>query len=342
MDRPIIAITIGDPAGVGPEIVLKALEDGEVLAACRPLVIGDRRVLEQAAKFCGIQAEIRVVTKPEDGEYRPGTVDLLDLSNVDVGSLKMGVVQGMCGRAALGYIEEAVKLASSRRADAIATGPINKEALRTAQVDFIGHTEILAALTGAHDPLTMFQVRTLRVFFLSRHVSLRRACEMVTRERVLSYIQRCSDALQRLGVSGGTLAVAGLNPHSGEHGLFGDEEVGQIEPAIKEAQHLGYRVVGPVSADSVFHQTLEGKYSAALSLYHDQGHVATKMVDFERTVSVTLGLPFLRTSVDHGTAFDIAGTGKASAVSMKEAILVAAHYARLNGQGNPPHQIKEE
>jgi 4-hydroxythreonine-4-phosphate dehydrogenase len=328
MDRPLIAITIGDPSGIGPEIVLKSVEDREVLAACRPLVIGDRGVLGQAAKLCGIQAEIRVVTRPEDGDYRRGTVDLLDLGNVDVDSLKMGVIQGMCGRAAYEYIEEAAALASSRMVDAIATAPINKEALRAAQVNSIGHTEILADLTGVRDPLTMFQVRTLRVFFLSRHVSLRKACDMVTRDRVLSYIQRCSDALQQLGVTEGTLAVAGLNPHSGEHGLFGDEEVSQIEPAIRESQRLGYRVVGPVPADSVFHQTLEGRYAAALSLYHDQGHIATKMVDFERTVSITLGLPFLRTSVDHGTAFDIAGTGKASAISMKEAILLAASYVR--------------
>ena len=328
MDRPLIAVTMGDPAGIGPEIVLKALKDQEVMAASRPLVIGDGRVLEQALKFCGLQADIRVVTGPEEGGYGPGTVDLLDLGNVDMNSLKMGLVQGMCGRAAYEYIEKAAELASSRRVEAIVTAPINKEALRAAGVDFIGHTEILAALTRARDPLTMFQVRALRVFFLSRHVSLRKACEIATRERVLAYIQRCSKALYQLGVAEGTLAVAGLNPHGGEHGLFGEEEVNQIEPAIREAQRLGYRVVGPVPADSVFHQALQGQYSAVLSLYHDQGHIATKMVDFEGTVSLTLGLSFLRTSVDHGTAFDIAGTGRASAVSMKEAILLAADYVR--------------
>jgi 4-phospho-D-threonate 3-dehydrogenase / 4-phospho-D-erythronate 3-dehydrogenase len=331
MDRPLIAVTIGDPAGVGPEIVSRALQDRQVLAVCRPLVVGDRKVLEQAIHFCGIEMEIRAVLRPEDGEYRSGMIDLLDLDNVEMQSLKMGAIQGMCGRAAFEYIAKAVELASSRRVDAIATAPINKEALRAARVDFIGHTEILAAFTGARDPLTMFQVRTLRVFFLSRHVSLRKACEIVTSDRVLTYIQRCSDALRQLGVTEGTLAVAGLNPHSGEHGLFGNEEADQIEPAIAEAQRLGLRVAGPVPADSVFHQALEGQYSAVLSLYHDQGHIATKMVDFEKTVSLTLGLPFLRTSVDHGTAFDIAGTGKASAVSMKEAILLAASYLHSSG-----------
>jgi 4-hydroxythreonine-4-phosphate dehydrogenase len=329
MDRPLIAVTMGDPAGIGPEIVLQALEDEAVLAASRPLVIGDRGVLEQAATFCGFQGRIRAVDRPEEGAYEVGAVDLLDLGNVDLSSLRLGLVQGRCGRAAFEYIQRAAELASSRQVDAMATAPINKESLRAGQVDFIGHTEILSALTGVSDPLTMFQVRALRVFFLSRHVSLRKACEMATRERVLSSIQRCLQALQQLGVGMGILAVAGLNPHSGEHGLFEDEEVIQIEPAVREAQRLGWRVAGPVPADSVFHQALQGQYSAVLSLYHDQGHIATKMADFERTISLTLGLPFLRTSVDHGTAFDLAGTGKAGAASMKEAILVAANYVRL-------------
>ena len=328
MKRPRIAITLGDPAGVGPEIVLKALEDREVLAASRPLVVGDLEVLEQARTFCGLDGKIQVVAGPEDGKYALGTIDTIDLGNIDVDSLKMGMVNGMCGQASLEYIEKAVEFASSKRVDAIATGPINKESLKVAKVDFIGHTEILAALTGAHDPLTMYQVRSMRVFFLSRHVSLRLACEMVTKERVLTYIRRCSEALQPLGVAEGILAVAALNPHSGEHGLFGDEEVMQIEPAIREARRLGYRVAGPVPADSVFHQALQGNYSGVLSLYHDQGHIATKTLDFERTISVTLGMPFIRTSVNHGTAFDIAGAGKASAVNMKEAILQAANYVR--------------
>ncbi|MDH7500752.1 MAG: 4-hydroxythreonine-4-phosphate dehydrogenase PdxA [candidate division NC10 bacterium] len=327
-ERPLIAVTMGDPAGIGPEIVVKALQDEEVMAASRPLVIGDLEVLEQAAGFCDLPGKIRVVDGPEEGAYTLGRIDLLDLGNVDSASLKIGAVQGMCGRAAFEYIQKATELASSGRVDAVATAPINKKALKAAQVDFIGHTEILSALTGTADPLTMFQVRSLRVFFLSRHVSLRKACDLATRERVLSCIQRCSEALRQIGVAEGTLAVAGLNPHSGENGLFGDEEAKQIEPAVREAQRLGFQVVGPVPADSVFHQALQGQYSAVLSLYHDQGHIATKMVDFERTISVTLGLPFLRTSVDHGTAFDLAGTGKASASSMKEAILVAARYVR--------------
>ena len=339
MKRPLIAVTMGDPAGIGPEIILKALTDEAIMTACRPLVIGNRGVLEQARGISGFQGAIKTVASPEEGMYTPGTVDLLDLHNVDLGLLQVGVVQGMGGRAAFDYLERAVALAVAGKVDAVSTAPLNKESLRAAKVTFIGHTEILGALTGVREPLTMFQVRTLLVFFLSRHVSLRQACGLVTAERVLQAIVRCSEALRQLRVVNNTLAVAGLNPHCGEHGLFGDEEVRHIEPAIREAQRLGHQVVGPVPADSVFHHALQGKYSAVLSLYHDQGHIATKTIDFERTVSVTLGLPFLRTSVDHGTAFDIAGTGKASAVGMKEAILVAADYVRRSRSLEPRRAI---
>lgn len=210
--------------------------------------------------------------------------------------------------------------------DAIATTPINKEALRAAHVNYIGHTEILGALSHSRDPLTMFEVDGLRVFFLTRHMSLREACDAVKKDRVLEYIRRCTKALQQLGVKG-KMAVAGLNPHSGEHGLFGWEEVKEIAPAVAQAQQEGYDVVGPIGPDSVFHQALQGRYQAVLSLYHDQGHIATKTYDFERTIAVTLDMPFLRTSVDHGTAFDIAGKGIVSDISMIEAIRLAAKYA---------------
>ena len=220
-----------------------------------------------------------------------------------------------------------MELALAGEVDALASTPINKESLKAANIDYIGHTEILADLTGTPDPLTMFQVRDLRVFFLTRHMSLVQACKLVRRERLEDYIGRCLKELVRLGVAKPRLAVAGLNPHCGEHGLFGFEEVEQIEPAIAAARLAGLDAVGPVPADSVFHFALQGKYDAVLSLYHDQGHIATKTLDFERTISLTLGLPFLRTSVDHGTAFDIAGQGRAGSVSMVEAIRLAALYA---------------
>jgi 4-hydroxythreonine-4-phosphate dehydrogenase len=327
MPRPIIAIPLGDPAGVGPEIVVKALAEESIWAMCCPLVVGDRKVVANALGVCNGSAHLQVIENPAEGRYEKDTIDLIDLDNVEMATLSIGQSQAMCGRAAFEYIERSVNLALNHTVDALATTPINKESLRAADIPQIGHTEILAELTDTHDPLTMFEVHGMRVFFLSRHVSLREACDLVTKDRVLDYIIRCKQALKKLGVEGGTMAVAGLNPHSGEHGLFGREEMDHVEPAIKEARQLGYDVEGPIGADSVFHFALAGRYNSILSLYHDQGHIATKTLDFERTIAITNGLPFLRTSVDHGTAFDIAGTGTASAVSMIEAISLAAKYA---------------
>lgn len=328
MERPIIAIPMGDAAGIGPEIVIRAVKSEEVFSKARCLVVGSKKVLQQAMHYPNIpQVTLHVVDAPEHGCYERGILNLIDLDNIDLAELTLGTVSSMCGRAAYEYIEKSIDLALSGAVDAIATTPINKESLRAANVPFIGHTEIFGQLTGTKDPLTMFEVRNMRVFFLTRHVSLRNACDLVTKERIVDYVKRCTQALHRLGVTQGSMAIAGLNPHSGEHGLFGDEEVQEIYPAVQELQRQGYAVEGPVSADSVFHLALEGRYSSVLSLYHDQGHIATKTLDFHKTISITNGMPILRTSVDHGTAFDVAGKGIASSVSMEEAILIAAKYA---------------
>ncbi len=325
--RPLIGITMGDPASIGPEIAAKALANPEIYALCRPLLIGDSRVMARAFETTGVKLNLNPVATPAEGKYAHGTVDLIDLPVVDMGTLQWGQVQAQAGAAAFAYIKRSIELALEGAVDAVTTGPINKEALKAARIDFIGHTEIFGELTGSHDPLTMFETRGLRIFFLTRHVSLAQACRMITRDRVLDYIRRCTAALEQLGLVRPKLAVAGLNPHCGEHGLFGDEEVREIEPAVQQAQAEGYNVSGPHPADSVFWHAAQGRFDAVLSLYHDQGHIAAKMYDFERTVSITAGLPFLRSSVDHGTAFDIAGTGRASAVSMEEAIRVGAKYA---------------
>lgn len=326
--KPIIAIPMGDPAGIGPEIVIKALADPEVTERAACLVVGDGPVLEQAMTFPGMPGlAIRRVESPGEGDYRPGILNLIDLGVIRRPDFCLGKVSGACGRAAYAYIEKSAKLCLSGQADAMATPPINKESLRAGGVGFIGHTEILGALSGTKDPLTMFEVRGMRVFFATRHASLRQACDDITKERVMDYIGRCSQALEKLGVREGTMAVAGLNPHSGEHGLFGWEEVEEIAPAVEEMRRRGYRVEGPIGADSVFHLALQGRYNSVLSLYHDQGHIATKTLDFARTIAITNGMPFLRTSVDHGTAMDIAGQGTADAVSMKEAIRLAVKYA---------------
>lgn len=326
MNRPKIAIPMGDPAGVGPEIVVKTAVTKEIQDLCDLIIIGDRKVLEKAGRICGVNLQIHSIENVEDGNYQEGILNVIDLGNIDLEKMEYGKVQGMCGKAAFEYIKKSVELAMNHEVDAIATTPINKESLRAAKIDYIGHTEILGDLSHSRDPLTMFEVANMRVFFLTRHMSLRNACDAITKERVLEYIQRCTKALKQLGVTG-KMAVAGLNPHSGEHGLFGYEEVEAVSPAVEEAQKLGYDVVGPIGADSVFHQALQGKYQAVLSLYHDQGHIATKTYDFERTIAITLDMPFLRTSVDHGTAFDIAGKGIVSAVSMIEAVRLAAKYA---------------
>lgn len=325
--RPLIGITMGDPASIGPEIAAKALNNPEIYALCRPLLIGDSRVMARALETTGVRLGLNPVAAPAQGQYRHGTIDLVDIPALDVATLRWGQVQAQAGAAAFAYIRRAIELALDGAVDAVTTGPINKEALKAAQIDFIGHTEMFGALTGSHDPLTMFETRGLRIFFLTRHVSLAEAIRMITRERVLDYIRRCTAALRQLGLERPRLAVAGLNPHGGEHGLFGDEEVREIEPAVRAAQAEGYDASGPYPADSVFWHAAQGRFDAVLSLYHDQGHIAAKMYDFERTVSITAGLPFLRSSVDHGTAFDIAGTGRASAVSLEEAIRVAAKYA---------------
>ncbi|MCC8179471.1 MAG: 4-hydroxythreonine-4-phosphate dehydrogenase PdxA [Planctomycetes bacterium] len=324
---PLVALTLGDPAGIGPEIVVKAMADEKSHALARCLVVGDAGVVEKACADASAGLRIKVVTDPADGEYRPGVLNLVDLANIAADAYTMGEVNGACGRASYDYIAKAIELANAGKVQAVATTPINKESLRAGGVNFIGHTEIFGALTGTPDPLTMFEVRGMRVFFLSRHVSLRKACDLVTMKRIVDYVRRCVEVLGMLGVDDGVMAVAGLNPHSGEHGLFGDEEMTAVAPAVSQLQSEGYRVAGPIGAESVFHLALIGRYNSVLSLYHDQGHIATKTLDFERTIAVTGGMPILRTSVDHGTAFDIAGKNLASPVSLIEAVAVAAKSA---------------
>ena len=283
--------------------------------------------MEKAIEIVGADLKVNVVESPADGDYSYGVLNMIDLDNIDMSRFEYGKINAMCGQAAFDYIKKSIEITMDKQADAVATTPINKESLHAAEVDFIGHTEIFGALTGTADPLTMFETNGLRVFFLTRHKSLRDMLDDIKKDRIIDYVERCTDALIRLGVKEGTMAVAGLNPHSGEHGLFGWEEVKEIAPAVEELKERGFNVAGPVPADSVFHQAAQGRFNSVLSLYHDQGHIATKTLDFDRTISITNGMPILRTSVDHGTAFDIAGKGIAGAVSMEEAIRLAAKYA---------------
>jgi 4-hydroxythreonine-4-phosphate dehydrogenase len=325
--RPLIAVTMGDPAGIGPEIAVRALLDPQARTCARSFLIGDARVFERALSVCGLTARLNRIGGPEAIADAPGSIDVLHQDTANPAALRVGEVQALGGDAAFAAIKTSIELAMAGRVDAVATTPINKESLKAAKIPYIGHTEMFAAFTGAAEEMTMFTISGLKIFFLTRHVSLMEACRLITKDRVAKGIDKSINALRQLGLAQPHLAVAALNPHGGEDGLFGREEIDAIKPAIAAARANGMRVSGPVPADSVFHMARIGRYDAVLSLYHDQGHIAAKMMDFEKTVSVTLGLPILRTSVDHGTAFDIAGTGKASAVSMIEAIKVAAEYA---------------
>ncbi|MEN3185088.1 MAG: 4-hydroxythreonine-4-phosphate dehydrogenase PdxA [Atribacterota bacterium] len=320
MLKPVLALTMGDPAGVGPEIVVKTIASWDIEAI--PLVVGDGGVLERAQKVSGITVHWQEARFPVQGD---GPL-LLHLGNVDP-SFSFGKITPEMGRASYEYIERATMLALEKKVQGIVTAPINKEALYQAGIPFIGHTEILQSLSGVDQALTMFQVGTLRVFFLTRHLSLKEAIENVKKEALVSFGEKMVLYLRLLGISVPRIAVAALNPHAGEGGLLGREEIEEIMPAVKELRKRGYQVSGPYPADSVFFFASQGNFDAVLSLYHDQGHIATKCLDFYRTVSVTLGLPFIRTAPDHGTAFDIAGRGIARYESMYEASRVAAHYA---------------
>ena len=326
MKKPIIGITMGDPSGIGPETIVKAFRESDITKICRPVVIGNFTILKQALNICNIKLELNIIDNISEISAQPGTIDIINLNNIDISTLRLGEIQASSGQAAFDYIKRATDLALQGKIDSIVTTPIQKESLKKAGVEYIGHTEIFAGLTNSENPLTMFEVNNLRIFFMSRHVSLRKACDLVKKDEVLQYIKKSILALKQLGIENTTFAVAGLNPHCGDNGLFGDEEIQEIIPAVEEAKKAGYNVIGPIGADSVFHLAMQKNWSGVLSLYHDQGHIASKTFDFERTIALTLGLPFLRTSVDHGTAFDIAGKGTARATSLIEAIKTAVKY----------------
>lgn len=339
MSAPVLGITMGDPAGIGPEIAAKALAGRETRRAARPIVIGDARILTDAARLSGVDLAVRPVTRVEDAAWRPDTIEVLDLGNVDPEAFAFGRVSAMCGRAAHQYILRAVELALAGEIDAIVTAPISKEALAAAGLPHTGHTEILADLTGSRAYAMLLMGRELRVIHTTTHVALRRVPELATRERVLRTIRLGQEAMRRLGIAAPRIAVCGLNPHAGEGGLFGDEERVAIQPAIADARGEGIDATGPYPADTLMSRARGGEFDCVVAMYHDQGHVPVKTVGFQYDdtrkewtgmsgVNVTVGLPVLRVSVDHGTAFDRAGTGTANPESMVEAILVAAEMGR--------------
>lgn len=333
--RPFLAVTMGDPAGVGPEIVLKALSRLNSYEGARPIVIGDLDVLERVAPAVGFQGRMHTVLGPKD--FQEGVLNVLSLGLINKDYL-FGKVQAKCGRAALGYIKKAVALAMAGEVGGIVTAPINKEALQLAGCPHPGHTELLAELTGAKEFGMMLAGKDLRAIHLSTHVSLKEAVELVKKERVLAMIRLASCAMMDFGVQTPRIAVAGLNPHAGEAGMFGLEEREEILPAILKAKEEGILAEGPFPPDTVLLHVKEGLFDIALCLYHDQGHIALKLYDFKGFVNVTVGLPIVRTSVDHGTAFDKAGKGIADDANLLLAIELAAKMALGRRQSLPSKQ----
>lgn len=336
--RPIVGISVGDPGGIGPEVTVKALAVPKVYEQCRPLVIGDASVVRDALRFTGLNLVVNAVDSPEEGTYRPGVVDVLDMGNMPMDQVQYGVVTAQQGRASFEYVAKNIELAMARHIDATVTGPINKAAINEAGYHYAGHTEIYAEMTGTRDYAMMLAEGNFRVAHVSTHVSLREACDRVKRERVLRVIELSHDALLKLGVTSPRIAVAGLNPHCSEGGLFGTEEEREIVPAIADAVAKGMNVTGPVPPDTVFSKMAGGMFDLVVVMYHDQGHIPIKLKGFtydEKTgqwgavagVNITLGLPIVRVSVDHGTAFEIAGQGKANPDSMLDSIELAAWLA---------------
>ena len=327
--KPITAITMGDPAGIGPEIVVGTMLDKEIHEVCRPFVIGSIAIMERAAKVLGKELKYNKIEDPAEAKYEYGTVDIIETGEYDTDSIKWGEVQALAGQMAIDWIMKSIELGMAKKIDAVSTAPIHKGAIKLIGIKEPGHTEIYQHATNSPYALTMFSCHKLRVFFVSRHLSVVDACRYATKERVLEDVINIDKELRKIGIENPLIAVAALNPHGGDNGLFGTEEIDELIPAVKAAQEKGINAVGPCPADSVFHIGKSGKYDAILSLYHDQGHIACKTLDFEKSVTLTFGLPFIRSSVDHGTAFDIAGKGIAGAVSMIESTKVVSEYAAM-------------
>lgn len=329
MRKPVLGITMGDPAGIGSEITVKALSDPKLYEIARPVVFGDAAQLERAAKIAGIDIKIHAIDSLDDPNPSEHQIEVVDLKQVPA-DIPFGKIDARCGKAAFAYIEAAVKAAMDHKIHAIVTAPLNKEALHAGGCPHPGHTEILANLTGTKDYSMMLDSPKLRVIHVSTHVSLRQACDKVKKDRVLRVIKLADETLKLMGYDNPRIAVAGLNPHCGESGLFGNEDDLEIRPAVAEAVKQGMNVTGPVAPDTVFHRAAnKGEFDIVVVMYHDQGHIPLKVLGFNDGVNVTVGLPCIRTSVDHGTAFEIAGKGIADPHSMTAALNLGAQMAKV-------------
>lgn len=329
--KSILGITMGDPASIGPEITVKALSDLAIYEKCSPIIIGDAAVMEAAVGIVGKNVKINAVSDVKEAKFEFGTIDVYDMKLVDMDKLERGVVSAMAGNAAFQYVKKVIELAMNHEVDATVTNALNKEAMNLAGHHYSGHTEIYAEYTGTKKYTMMLAHENLRVVHVSTHVSLREACDRVKKDRVLEVIRIADQACKELGIKEPKIGVAGLNPHSGENGMFGREEIEEITPAIEAAKGEGIIVDGPVPPDTVFSKARGGWYDIVVAMYHDQGHIPLKVVGFVYNqaeqkwdavagVNITLGLPIIRASVDHGTAFDQAGKGVANELSLINAM----------------------
>lgn len=339
MGKKIIAITMGDPASIGPEISAKVFRNPALYEKCQPLLVGDACVMERALQICGCsELKINKIKDVSEALFTSGTIDVLDMGLVDLDKLEIGQVSAMAGEAAFQYVTKVIDLALSGKVDATVTNAFNKEAVNLAGHHYSGHTEIYADLTGTKNYTMMLAHENVKVVHVSTHVSLREACDRVKKQRVLDVIRIADTACKSLGIEKPKIGVAGLNPHSGENGLFGQEEIDEIIPALDEAKAEGIQVDGPVPPDTIFSKARGGWYDIVVAMYHDQGHIPLKLLGFVYNqeeqkweavagVNITLGLPIIRVSVDHGTAFDQAGKGTANELSLLNAIEYAILFA---------------
>src|SRR4051794_30722712 len=336
---PIIGITMGDPGSIGPEIAIKALFDEQIYSICKPLIVGDAVVFEDIIRRLNLPASVRAIDAVSQAKFQPGVVEVYDLKNVDMGQFKFGEISAMAGDASFKAVKKVIDLAMARDIDATVTGPINKKSINEAGHHFAGHTEIYAHYTGTAKYAMLLVEDNLKVIHVSTHVSLRQACDLVKKERIIQVIELLVNGLKQLGETNLRIGVAGLNPHAGDSGLFGTEDDLEILPAVLEARRLGYDVAGPVPPDTLFAKAATGHYGAVVAMYHAQGHIPFKLNGFKwnaekqrmdsvKGVNITMGLPIIRTSVDHGTAFEIAGKGIASADAMILAIEAAVQLSK--------------
>lgn len=343
--RMKIAITMGDPSGIGPEIIVKALSHIEIYQKCIPIVIGDRAALEDAIRFCNLPIELRELSDITEAKGAFGKIDFINLNYLPPNSWEYKKNSAKCGEASFQYVLYAIKRAMENKVQAVITAPISKESINMAGYHYSGHTEIFAEYTGTKDFAMLLASKTLRVIHVSTHCSLREACDRVKKDRVLKVIRLAQEGMRQLGYKHPKIAVAGLNPHCSENGLFGTEEEKEILPAIEEAREEGIDVTGPESPDTVFVKCQAGQYDIVVAMYHDQGHIPLKLSGFKYDlqkdkyesvsgINCTIGLPIVRTSVDHGTAFGKAGEGRANEESMMDAIFAGVKMAESRGKDN--------